>query len=102
MKSNNTTINNFPIENRWKQNASKSRRDLIIKKIAIILIATFNLAALGAALYVIISYCPIPTQTLLVSPFIVGVLSALAYLRFPTCGINAVNYTQYTNLTTLL
>jgi hypothetical protein len=86
----------------WEINSPKSKRDLIIKKIAITLIAIINLAALGAIFYLIVSYCPISTQALLISPFIVGVLGTLVTLKFPTFGINSMNYTQYSNPSTIL
>lgn len=87
--------------NYWELNAPKSQRDLIIKKLAIAIIAALNLAVLAGALYFIITYCPMPTEALLVSPFIVGILGALAYLKFPTCGINSMNYSQYSNPATI-
>jgi len=89
--------NNDLSTNYWELNAPDSRRDLIIKKVVVGLIALINFAALGAALYFIIAYCPISTQALLISPFIVGVLGALVYLKFPTLGINSMNYSQYSN-----
>lgn len=88
--------------NYWELNIPKNQRDLIIKKIAVGLIGALNLAMLGGAVYFIITYCPISTQALLISPFIVGVLGALAYLKFPTCGINSMNYTQYSNPAVIL
>jgi hypothetical protein len=87
--------------NYWELNAPKSQRDLMIKKLAIAIIAALNLAVLAGALYFIITYCPMPTEALLVSPFIVGILGALAYLKFPTCGINSLNYSQYSNPATI-
>ena len=86
----------------WETQSPTCAIDLVLKKIAIVLIALINLTALGTALYYIISYCPIPSQAFVVSPFIVGVLGALAYIRFPTCGVSDKNYTNYTNPTTLI
>lgn len=86
----------------WEAQSPTSATDLLVKKIAVAAIAMLNLAALGAALYFIISYCPVPTEALIVSPFIVGVLGALAYMKFPTCGISSMNYTGYVNPVQLL
>jgi hypothetical protein len=89
-------------QNHWELNAPEAKRDLVIKRIAVTLIALINFGLLGLALYYIISYCPFPSQALLISPFIVGVLTALAYLKFPTFGINHLNYTAYLNPSTLI
>lgn len=88
--------------NYWELNKSIARRDLIIKKIALVVIALINFAILGAVLYAIIAYCPLPAEALLVSPFIFGVLGALVYLKFPTLGVDQKNYSQFTNPTILL
>lgn len=87
---------------RYESGSFYSKRDLLIKKIVVTLIALLNFAALGFALYAIIAYCNILTQALLISPFIVGVLGALKHLDFPTLGITSSNYTQYTNPATIL
>jgi len=81
----------------WKHCAPKAQRDLVIKKIAVALIALINFGALGVALFCCISYLPVPTQALLASPFIVGVLASLTYLKFPTLGIDSWNYTSFLN-----
>jgi len=86
----------------WELKTFNAQRDLIIKKVVIALIALLNFVALGTVLYFIISYCPVPTQAILVSPFIVGVLAALAYLKFPTFGVSSVNYSNYLNPTSLI
>ncbi|MCC5833011.1 MAG: hypothetical protein JJU12_08235 [Chlamydiales bacterium] len=86
----------------WEIRAPKARRDFIIKKIAIAIIATLNFSVLAAALYLILTYCPISTQAMIASPFIVGVVAALTYLKFPTCGVSTLNYTQYSNPATIL
>ena len=86
----------------WELSAPKSKIDLLIKKIAISIIALANFAMIGAVLYYIIMYCPIPTQALLVSPFIAGTLAALAYLKFPTLGVRSENYSSYLNPTYLV
>lgn len=94
-----------PIEgpqDRYLIHSPIAKRDLTIKKIVVALIALLNFAVLGFVLYAIISYCSVPTQALLISPFIVGVLGALAYLDFPTLGINTMNYTQYSNPAAIL
>jgi hypothetical protein len=79
----------------WEANKSIATRDLVIKKIAFTAIAILNFAALGAALYFIIQYSPIPAEAFIVSPFIVGALAALSNLKFPTLGITPINYTSY-------
>lgn len=86
----------------WELKAPLARRDLIIKKVAISVIALLNFAALGVALYYIIAYCPVPNQALLISPFIVGVLAALANLKYPTFGVSSMNYSAYLNPTSLV
>lgn len=96
-----TDSNSIPLT-KWETQAPVSAQDLILKKIAVALIALINLAALGTALYFIISYCPVPSTALLASPFIVGVLGALAYMNFPTCGVSSKNYTDYFNPLALL
>jgi hypothetical protein len=96
------TINNNPplpqesiaLKN-WEAKRGEATRDLVIKKIAVSLIAIINFAALGAAFYYICQYSPIPSQAFLISPFIVGVLAALANLKFPTLGIAPDNYTSF-------
>ncbi|MFC2049531.1 hypothetical protein ACFLR2_02515 [Chlamydiota bacterium] len=90
------------LQTHWEAQAPRSATDLAVKKIAVALIALVNIAALGIALYYIVSYCPIPSKALLASPFVVGVLGALAYLNFPTCGISSMNYTNYVNPATLV
>lgn len=86
----------------WETHSPACGIDLIIKKIAVAFIALINLAALGTALYFIIMYCPMPSEAVVVSPFIIGVLGALTYIGFPTCSISERNYTTYTNPTALV
>ncbi len=86
----------------WETHSPTCGTDLVLKKIAVAIIGLLNLAALGTALYYIISYCPIPSQAIVASPFIVGVLGALTYIKFPTCSITEKNYTSYVNPTALI
>jgi hypothetical protein len=81
----------------WLERSTISARDLVLKKIAISIIALLNFAAVGTGVYYLVAYIPIPAQALLVSPFIVGVLGALANIKFPTLGISSHNYTSYVN-----
>ncbi|NGX61585.1 MAG: hypothetical protein K940chlam9_01072 [Chlamydiae bacterium] len=81
----------------WEQQAPKAKRLLLIKRIAITTLAILNLAGIAALLYHLALFLPIPEEALLVSPFIVGVVAALVYLKFPTFGANTMNYAQYTN-----
>ncbi len=81
----------------WELRAPDAKWDLVVKKVAVCAVAILNLAALGAVLYYIIAYTSVPSQALLISPFVVGVLIALANLKFPTFGLSARNYTDYLN-----
>ncbi len=90
-----TTDTRLDPTTRWQRCSHACIKDLIIKKFVISIIALLNLAALGTSFYYIIAYTSIPTQVVLVSPFIIGVLGALTYLKFPTCGISSGNYRWY-------
>ena len=91
-----------PATARWQEASSASCRNLILKKVAVSIIALANCAGLGVALYYIVSYCPIPTQAILVSPFIVGALGALKNMKIPTLGFTASNYKSDLNPTTIV
>lgn len=96
-------ISNHQIANeRWAKKAPACLRDLILKKIALIITALLNFAALGTILYYTVTYCPVPAQAVLVSPYIVGVLGALTYVKFPTFGISYITYTNYSNPLSLM
>lgn len=81
----------------WELKSPKAQRDLIIKKIAIAIILMANLAGIATGIYFLTLHFTIPTQALIASPFIVGVLGAIAYLKIPTLGVTKDNYTQYSN-----
>ncbi len=89
--------NSETLKTLWEQKAPKCQRDLIFKKIAITIIALANLAGIALLFTHVCMNYPIPTQALLVSPIIVGILGALSYLKIPTFGINTLNYTHYSN-----
>lgn len=81
----------------WEIKAPIAKRDFIIRKIFINFLFAMNAAGLGVALYFVISYCPIPAKAFLISPFVVGVIGAVAYLKLPTFGISKHNYFNITN-----
>ncbi len=91
-------------QSRWEKLASNSSRDLILKKIAVVFVAIINLAMLGGAAYLVVSYCPLPTpQTILIfSPFILGVLGALSYLKIPACKELSETYRTTSHPTTCI
>jgi hypothetical protein len=91
-----TNGNANPAEHAWNASSSKCTVHLVIKKIAISIIFTANLAALGTAMAYIVMYCPIPAQVATVAPLVTGVLGALIYLKVPLLGINNNNYYDYT------
>jgi hypothetical protein len=97
---NNATNNSTPT--RWQQQQNVARRDFWAKNISAYALLLFNVFVLGGALYCIIQYCPLPTEALLASPFIGGVLVALVYLKVPTCGIKSGNYKNLVNPTHML
>lgn len=86
-----------PTVNTWELTAPLAKRDLIIRKIFTTILFSINIAGLGAALYFVIAYCPISAKAYVISPFIVGVLGAVAYLKLPTFGISKFNYHNITN-----
>jgi hypothetical protein len=81
----------------WESKGRNCHIDLTIKQLAIALITLLNFAALGVGFYYLVAYCTIPAQAMLISPFIVGVLAALANLKFPTFGISSGNYSNFLN-----
>lgn len=81
----------------WKAKRSLAKRDFAIRKICITLLLAINLAALGGALYAVISYCPFSSEAIIITPFIVGVVGALAYLKLPRFGVDKFNYKNLTN-----
>lgn len=86
----------------WNIKSAQAKRDLVIKTVALTLLALINLAVLGIALYLVVLYTPLPTNAVFASPFIVGALAALSYLKFPTCGITSMNYSSFLNPTYLV
>jgi hypothetical protein len=84
----------------WVERSKESKRNFIIKKIAIVILTLINLAALSAAAYFILVHCKLSARNMdpiLFSPFIAGAIGALAYIKFPTCGISTFNYQSSTN-----
>lgn len=88
------TYNNAKL---WEAKKGLALRDLTIKKIVVAIITLLNFGALGVALYYVISYCPVPTSAILVSPFIAGAIAALVNLKFPTLGVKDYNYANFGN-----
>ncbi len=86
------------IRSNWELKSPKAQRDLVIKKIAIAIILIINLGGIAFGLYHLTLHYTIPTQALIVSPFIVGVLGAIAYLKIPSFGITKSNYTHIVTL----
>lgn len=86
----------------WNIASKKCQRELVIKKIGIILIALANLALLAALFTYLTMRVPISASPLLASPFVVGGLGALSYLKIPTLGLSHKNYKEYSNPAILL
>lgn len=86
----------------WEKASPKAQRELVIKKLAVGIVALANLAGIAALFTYITLHVPISTSPLVVSPFVVGVLGALTYLEFPTFGITKSNYKHFTNPATIL
>jgi len=86
------TNNNNLVNDNWSEKAKICGRDLVIKKIAITTIGLINLACLGTALYCLVAFTLVPAEAVIISPFIVGVLGVLAYLKFPSFGIASESY----------
>ncbi|MCH9625475.1 MAG: hypothetical protein S4CHLAM123_06490 [Chlamydiales bacterium] len=92
MDANKVTNNNKSVNDNWSEKTKVCGRNLAIKKIAIITIGLINLACLGTVLYCLVAFTLVPTQAVIIAPFIVGVLGVLAYLKFPTFGIASESY----------
>lgn len=91
------TVSERPALSAWEQKAPLAKREFIIRKIFINMLFLINLAGLSVALYFVISYCPIPAKAYVISPFVVGVIGAIAFLKLPTFGISRHNYHNITN-----
>jgi hypothetical protein len=103
MTSQFSTVNNqIGVENpleRWQSKSRRCQTDLIIKKIAVVVIATLNMAALGCVLYYVIAHCPFPHESVLdyhFSGFLSGALGGLAVMQFPTFGLQSARLTPST------
>lgn len=95
------TVDNIEIE-RNKINVYKARLELLAKRIFLFVSILLQACVLAGVLAVVLLYCPIPHEALLISPFIAGILTALALLHVPTFNISAFSYHYYTNPTSLL
>ncbi len=80
----------------------RARIELLGKKVGFLALIIIQGSAIAGVCAAIILYSPLPTQSLLVSPFIGGVFTALALLKVPTFNITPVSYQTYTNPTALV
>lgn len=81
---------------------NRAQVDLKIKKIFLSMLIPLNIAGITAAYYLIITYCPIKAEPLIISSFIVGVLGGLISLKIKTFGITGHNLSQFVNPVTLI
>lgn len=85
---------------RWEEKRILSKRDLALKRIALGVLVTFNLALVaGAAAGLVLYACevPIPNEVLFSSPIVAGVLSTMAWLKLPTFTLSKSSYREWTN-----
>lgn len=81
------SITNINMTDIWNQQSRVCQRDLVIKKIAIFIIAMANLAAIATLFTYATLYLPLHTLPVLLTPFLIGVLGAMNFFKIPVCGL---------------